>query len=490
MIKKYIKIIILVSICFSISAFAKDISDKLKDSIVYLQVAYYGYEQYQPWKNMDLSEGYAVGCAVDKNKVITIASAVSNAAFVQARKFDKSDFIPAKILIVDYESNLALIELDANSIGTALKPLTFSEKYKKGAGVNFYWLSSNGQMYNGRGFLDRVTVDSASFFYSKIMTFVAAGISETTNLGQLYCLEDKPIGIASMSGKDKEGDIIPAKSINRFLNDFSDKKYNGIAMKGFETSNLVDPAMRKYLKLPENIRDGVYISEVHTIGTGSDVLKLGDVLLSIDGYAINPYGRYNDKVFGPLLFDNLITDKISQQPITFEVWRNGKKTQLKTITRRFDVATMLVPYYEFDRQPQYAIVGGCILQKLTRSYMMARGESWEGKVEPELYDYLINQAFKPTDHRKDIVVLSYCMPANINLGYHSLSQCVVDKINGMKIKQMSDIPKALAEKADSKFIVIEFEMNKPAIVLDRSQLDAANQQLSKNYGIEKLMNID
>ncbi|MEN6384019.1 MAG: hypothetical protein ABFD79_02355 [Phycisphaerales bacterium] len=473
------------------NVFAKDISEKLKDSVVYLQVAYYGYEQYQPWKNVELSEGFAVGCAVDDNKVITIASSVANAAFLQARKADRNDYIPAKIVTLDYESNLALIELDSNSLGSdLLKPLKFNEKYVKGASLAFYWLSANGQMYNGRGFLDRVEVSGSSIFYSNTLTFVAAGISESTNLGQLYCLNDKPIGIASLSGKDKEADIVPAEVINRFLDDAKDGQYNGIAMKGFVTSTLIDPAMRKYLKIPNDIHDGVYVADVFTIGTGSDVLKQGDVLLAVDDFAISPYGRYQHKKFGSLLFDNLITAKTAGEEITFEVWRDGKRQRLEAKTKRFAAADMLVPWYEFDTQPEYAVIGGCIFQKMTKSYLTGRGDDWQGKVEPHLYNYLVNDAFKPTPQRTDIVLLSYCMPANINIGYHQLSQLVVDKINGMKIRDMSDIPAAIASKPESKFIVIEFEMDKPAIVLDRGQLEAAGNSISQIYGIGKLMNIN
>ncbi len=485
------KTFIVILICVvSFSAFAKDISEKLKDSIVYLQITYHGYGQYTPWKTSDLSEGFAVGCAVDDNKVITIASSIADATLIQARTANQNDFIPAKILAVDYESNLALIELDSNSLAKPLKPLAFSEKYVKGAGVSFYWLSADGRMYNGRGFLDRVTVENTAVFCSQTLTFVAAGISETTNLGQLYCLEDRPIGIASLSGKEKEGNIIPAQIINRFLADVRNGKYNGIAMKGFDTSALVDPAMRKYLKIPNDVQTGVYVADVFTIGTGSDVLKSGDVLLGIDGHSINPYGRYEDQKFGTLAFDSLITGKTAGDAITFEVWRDGKKQILIAAAKRFNASDMLVPWYEFDTQPEYVIVGGCILQKLTKSYLAGRGEDWQGKVEPHLYNYLINEAFKPTDKRKDIVILSYCMPANINIGYQSLSQYVVDKINGMNISKISDVPKALALNPDAKFVVIEFEMSQPAIVLDRSQLDYAANSIAQVYGIDKMMNIN
>ena len=484
--------IVLIS-SFLSSAFAKDgpeISDTLKNSIVFLQISYYGYEQYQPWRNKELSESSGVGCAVSGNKVITTAYNVANAAFIRAKKADRNEYVSAKIEIIDYECNLALIDMDSNSLGKPLVPLVFSEKYKKGAGVNFYWLSADGQIYSGRGFLDRAEIDSSTISFSRILTFIAAGTSDSTSFGHLYCLDNKPLGIACWSNENKEAGIIPSKVINRFLADVKDGKYNGSGMTGFETSSLLEPSMRKYLKMPDKLQNGIYISGVHTIGTGSDVLKVGDVLLSIDGFNIDPYGKFKHPQFDTLSFDYLITNKTAGDKITFDVWRNGQKQKIETLVKHFDASQMLVPWYEYDCQPEYIVVGGCILQRLTKTYLAARGSDWQGKVEPHIYDYLLNQAFNPTEERKQIIVLSYVLPANINLGYHNLGQLVVDSINGMKIGSMKDVAAALALKPESKYHVIEFEMDQPAIVLDRSQLESAGLSIAQNYGIDKLYNIN
>ncbi|MDD5010703.1 MAG: hypothetical protein PHQ00_01100 [Phycisphaerae bacterium] len=485
------KTIITVLICLSsFSAFGKDISDKLKDSIVYLQISYHGYEQYQPWRNKDLSESSSVGCAVSANTVITTADSIADAVFIRAKKAEGSEYIPAKIKIVDYESNLAMLELDANSLGRPLKPLVFAEKYRKGAAVDFYWLSATEQIYNGRAFLDRVAVGTSAVSFVSMLTFVAAGTSDSTASGHLYCLDDKPLGIACWSNTNKEAGIIPAKVINRFLADAKGDKYDGIGMIGFQPSELLEPAMRKYLKMPDSLQSGVYISSVYTIGTGSDVFEQGDVLLSIDGFSLNPYGKFKHPQYDILPFDYLITGKTAGEKITFDIWRSGKKQTIETAVKNFSISDMLVPSYELDRQPEYIIIGGCIFQRLTKSYLTARGENWQGMVEPHIYDYMLNQAFKPTEQRKEIVVLSYVLPANINLGYHGLSQCVVESINGMKISSVNDIPQALALNPQEKYHIIKFEMDRPDIVLDRSQLESADAVLARNYGINKLSNIN
>jgi S1-C subfamily serine protease len=465
-----------------------DMTEAMKNSIVYLDISYYGYEQYQPWKNKELTANWGVGCAVAENQVITTAYNVANAVEIKVKRFGQNEFIPAKIKIVDYESNLALLELDPNTLKKALIPVKFSAKYKKGASVNFYWLSATEQTYSGRGFLDRATVDSSQIAFSQILSFVAANISDITSNGQLYCIGAEPLGIAYWSN-DKEAGIIPAEAINRFLSDAKDGAYNGIGAAGFLTTGLLDPALRKYLKLPEKIQYGIYVSDVYTIGTGCNDLKTGDVLLAVDGFKLNPYGRYIHPQYDSLSFDYLITSKTAGEKITFDIWRDGKEQTIEAIVKNFDVSQMLVPWYDLDSQPEYFIIGGCVLQKLTKTYLEARGAEWAGKTEPHIYNYLLNKAFKPTDTRKAIIVLSFVLPGNINLGYHGLGQLVVDNINGMKIGSMKDIPKALALNPNAKYDIIEFELSKPKIVLDRGKMPEANLTIAKTYGIDKPANI-
>ena len=489
---KFIFSVLFFAVIVFSNAYAKnrvDMTEKMKDSIVYLKISYYGYEQYQPWKNKDLAEGWGVGCSVAENQVITTAYNVEDAAVINVKRFGQNEFIPAKIKIVDYESNLALIELDPNAIKKTLAPLKFSAKYEKGAEVNFYWLSATEQVYSGRGYLDRATVDSSSTGFCRTLNFVAANVSDDTSDGQLYCIGTEALGIGCWSNS-KEAGIIPAEVINRFLNDAKNGSYNGIGAVGFLTTKLLDPALRKYLKLPDEMQNGVYISDVYTIGTGSDELKTGDVLVSIDGFELNPYGRFTHPKYDALFFDYLITSKTAGEKITFDIWRDGKSEKIEAVVKNFDVSQMLVPWYDFDSQPQYFIIGGCILQKLTKTYLAARGEDWTGKVEPHIYNYLINEAFKPTDERKEIIVLSYVLPGDINLGYHGLSQFVIDSINGMKIRSMKDIPQALKLKPQEKYDIIEFELNQPKIVLDRIKIQEADTLIAKTYGIDKLVNIN
>jgi len=467
--------------------------EAVKQSVVYLQTAFYGYEPLQPWRHKALTHNQAYGCAVGEYEVVTTAWNVANLAFVRALRYGQNEFIGAKIKLVDYQSNLCLIELDRDAMTEPLKPLVFSEDYPKGSQVRFYWLSSDNRAYSGRGYLDRARVEQTNVSYEKRLHYVVANTSRRTGTGQLYCVDSatgpEPIGIACWSNDDKEAGLVPGELINRFLA-AAKEDYKGFGAIGFATSELLDPAMRSYLKMPPELKNGVYVSDVYTLGTGSDVLAKGDVILTIDGKTLNSYGRFEHPKYGWLDFEHLITTKTVGRKVLFELWRGGHKEEVSAKVKNFKASEMLVPYHEYGVQPEYAVIGGFVLQKLTREYLMRWGDDWAGKVSPHLYHYYRDLAYKPGPERKDIVILSYVLPAEINLGYKDLRQIVVSKFNGMKVSSISDIIEARKLNPDSEYHVIEFEMDNPTVVIPRDQLRQADMFISRNYGIRQLEHIN
>lgn len=486
-------IVVFVSLCSQPSEASRrgaDISEAMRESIVYLETSFYGYEQSEPWKHKDLTGNWACGCAVGKYEVITTAWSVANLAYLKALRYGQNEFVGAKIKVVDYESNLCLIELDSKAMSKPLKPLKFNEDYRKGAEVDFYWLSSDNRIYNGRGYIDRALVRKTNTSYERRLHYLAGNTSQRTGAGQVYCVDSKPIGIASQANNRDESSLVPAETINSFLAAAAKDDYEGFGSVGFSVSELLDPSMRSFLKMPANLKTGAYVDDVYNLGTGSDVLKKADVILSINGIALNSYGQFIHPKYELLDFQHLITSKTVGEKIVLELWRDGERIEVQCKVKNFQASEMLVPYHDYDQQPEYIITGGFILQKLTRGYLAEWGDDWQGKVSPQLYNYYRELSFKPTADRSDIVILSYVLPMNINLGYSNLGQMVVKKYNGMTIGSISDILAAQKLNPESKYDVIEFEMDQPVVVIPREQLPAADMFVRRNYGIQKLSNVN
>ena len=467
-----------------------DLTDKMKESLVYLNVSSQGYSQFQPWKRTDIIDNFGFGCAVGPYEVLTTAWNVANAVYIKVRRHGQNEFIPATVKVIDYETNLCLLELDKDAAGSPLKPVKFNGKYDKGDELKSYWLSSGGHLTTGRGYLDRAEVNKSTVSFARVLNFVASNSANSVGRGEVFAVKGKPIGISYWADGDvQEAGLIPAETINRFLDDAGDGSYSGFGVAGFSARSLIDPAMRKYLNMPTKIKHGVYVSRVFSLGTGSDVLEEADVLLAIDGKTMNPYGRYEHRDYDRISFRYLINSRNVGDTIKFDVWRDGKQRSLKVKVKNFKASEMLVPYYEFGTQPEYIVTAGFVIQKLTHSYFTIWGDGWPGKVPPHLYNYFQNTAFSPSADRKEIVILSHVLPAPINLGYQGLGRMVVDTFNGMKITCMRDILEAKKLKPDSKFDVIEFEHDYPTVVIPRVQASQADAILARNYGIEKLVNI-
>jgi hypothetical protein len=466
-------------------------AEVLNKSLVHIEASIYSYNPLYPWRHTDLTKQAGYGCAVSEYEILTTAYNVADAKFITIRRFGQNEQIEAKVKVVDYESNLCLLELDRAKTAPPLQPVVFSELYNKGDGVEFYWFDKNGQVYNGRGYIDRIELYRSPLSFGQFINIVAGNVSQLAGAGHLLCHNEKIIGLGCWYNKDvSESGIIPAVVINKFLKDVRAGSYKGFAMPGFAYQPLLDPAVRAYLKMPADLKDGVYVTDVNTVGTGSDSLKQDDVILAIDGAAIDAHGKFQDSRYKRISFIHLITSKDTGDKLTFDIWRQGQKQQLQIEAKTFEATDMLVPFHEYDRQSQYVVVGGFVLQQLSGKYLQAWGSDWQGKADPHLYHYFNDLGFKGSDERKDIVILSQVLPAEINLGYQSLRQVVVSKYNGMVIRSMADIPKAQASNPQAEFDIIELENDNPTIVIPRSELPQADALIATRYGIEQLSHIN
>ena len=91
---------------------------------------------------------------------------------------------------------------------------------------------------------------------------------------------------------------------------------------------------------------------------------------------------------------------------------------------------------------------------------------------------------KVTPERHQRVVLAQVLPSEVNVGYESVRNVVIDKINGMKIRQISDVITALKSPVNG-FNVFEFQTGESTkrAVLDATDIDHVNQEILSHYNI-------
>lgn len=492
--KLFIVMIGMMTLCYSQGSRAQTTADSwpeaIKDSIVHVATTAYGYNSREPWKHEGLSDIWSCASAVGPYQVLSTAYSLANHTDLKVLRYGQNEFIPAVVKVIDYESDLCLIELDRDKLREPLTPLVFADEGPQDGEVTFHWLSPDSRLYNGRGHFDRAHVQRVRTSFGPRLRYAIANISQRLGRGEVYCVGRMPIGIGCWADEDKEADLIPGQTINRFLNAATaGSTYHGFGELGFATSELRDPAVRSFLKMPESLRNGVYVDDVYTLGTGSDILKNRDVILNVAGHTIDAQGRYVDPVYGALSFEHLITSRPAGEDMAMVLWRAGRRVEISVQIKGFKSDQMLVPFQEYDLQPEYIIVGGFLFQKLTREYLLEFGDDPSGKAPSHLYYYFRSQGFKPTEQRKDIVMLSYVIPTQTNQGYTSLGRLVVSKVNGMAIGSIEDISQAMELNPDSDYHVVEFELDGPTVVIPRRPLATVDAFITQNYGIRQLSNV-
>ena len=81
------------------------------------------------------------------------------------------------------------------------------------------------------------------------------------------------------------------------------------------------------------------------------------------------------------------------------------------------------------------------------------------------------------------------LPTPNTLGYEDLEHLVVSKVNGVPIKSLDDLAKAVNSPKDG-FDKIEFEEDPSFIYLDAAEIEKSKGQLLQDYGIPALENLN
>ncbi len=481
-------LITIISIPISVAAQGFPKKDEVKDSLAYITVYSQAYNQYMPWKKKNVVRNTYYGCAVSSSQILTTAEALIDSTFIKIKLNSSNEYLSAKIKSLDYSLNLALLEIDKGQDYKPLTPVVFGD-YKEGAQLRSYWLNSRSEVITGRGYMDRALVSKSSCSHTRNLTYVVANASQETGWGEIFYDQDKAVGIASwFDGDSKESGVIPAETIKIFLEESKKESYHGFGMIGFKAEKLIDPARRRFLSLPDDETNGVYISSLRNIGTGAEELKVNDCIVAIDNHTINAYGKFKHPLYGELNYEYLITSKPIGEKINFEIYRNGKKQSLEVECKNFKVEDMLVPYYQRSKQPKFIIRGGFVFEQLTRPYLKLWGSDWRGSVSPYLLDIYKRLSFKPTPERKEVIILSQVIPDDINVGYQQLAGLVVSKINNKNIGSMDDVFDALNGDSIDGFDIVEFELDYPTIVIDRAKAAIADMNISQRYRIPQMQN--
>ncbi len=449
------------------------------------------YDIAKPWAKKAPFTRSGVGAILADNRVLVTAEMVMDHIVIEFEKPGSAEKSSARLLAVDYEANLALLEPVDAPFFADFTPLALDTSAVVGDRLSVWQLETNGTLITTDALLTNVAVGPYPMDGVALLSYqLTAALQAREGSFTLPLMKEGQLAGFSMRFDPRTQNLtaISAQVIEHFLTQVQEKKTPGFPKAGVTFAETRDPMFRSHIGLDG--RQGVYITEVSPGSPGAKAgIASGDVLLKIGAYEIDRDGNYSDPVHGKLSLVHLISGQhFPGDRVSFTLLRDGAEKTVDVILEARGPETFISPPYGTGEPPRFVIAGGLFFQELSRDFLKAYGKNWEQQANQRLvyYDRYQNVLFPEADRR--IVFLRGVIPTEGNMGYHDLDSLVVTRINGRDILRLEDLVAAL-QHPDKGFHRIEFEDDPGIIILNAARMDAENEKLKDAYGLPILQRL-
>ncbi len=471
----------------------RPVAPKTELSVVRVNSTNQDYDFFRPWSKKSPRAFHGLGAVVSGNRVLVTAQLVANHSYVELERAESGQKTDAKVVCVDYEANLALLQPTGDNFLTGLHPLDLTLDAVVGDRVNVLQLESNDALVSTPGPITTIEVGHYQLEGINMLIYrLSLPLQYREGSFTAPVIKDGKLAgiLMRYDPRTQSVDVLPAPIIAHFLKDADSGSYQGFPRIGLDHAPLRDPQLRHYAKLPAG-SGGVYVTEIVPNSPSARAgLKPGDVLLEVAGQAIDQDGNYEEPLYGRIAFVHLITTKAySGEKLPLKIFRDGETQTLEVTLAHQSPKEYVSEPYVIDQAPRYYVVDGLIFEELSRQYLKEWGGDWT-KQAPQRLVYLdrYQSTLAPTG-RKRIVILSQVLPVASNVGYDDLKPMVVTNINGMPINSLNDLPTALDKPIDG-FHKVEFEDSPKEIFLDAAHLEENNRSVMESYSLPSLQRLD
>jgi S1-C subfamily serine protease len=439
-----------------------------------------------PWLPGQTGGGSGTGWVVGKDRVITNAHVASNARFLTLEKENDPKKYIAEVEFIAHDCDLAILRVKDVSFFNETKPLPLGGIPEIETQVTVFGYPIGGDRLSvTRGVVSRI--DFRTYSHSVMDSHLTIQIDAAINPGNSGgpVLQDgKVVGVAfqGYSGDVAQnvGYMIPTPVIKHFLKDIEDGHYDRYMDLSIGIFNTLNPAMRTALGLADDDR-GVMVTSVASAGVCAGVLKVGDVILTMDDHPVASDGLV-DLDGERVLMAEIAERKFLGDTIRFGIVRDQKPLEL---TAKFDHAfPFTIQANEYDVQPTFVLFAGLLFQPLNRNLISAY------RFENPRIDYFFDQFITKEIYKDhpELIVLSSILPDPVNTYLSEFREGIVDEINDQKIRTLKDMAEAFAKQPD--FFVIKFIGNNRPLVLERSAVEAARERIRSRYNVLSEQNLE
>ena len=425
------------------------------------------------------------GFLIEGNRIMTNAHVVAWTKQLLVRKYHDPQKYIATVEFVAHDVDLAVLKVDDPHFYEGMKPLGLGPLPEVRSQVITYGFPAGGQQISyTRGVVSRIEVEN--YVHAGNRAFLAVQTDAAINPGNSggpVIQDDKVVGVAfeGLPGLQNTGYFIPTAMIEHFLTDIKDGTYDGVPESGLQTVSLQNTAFRRMLKLPDDSKRGMRVDRVLEIPeTQACWIKPNDVILKVGDYPVDDDATityHGNTVGATVAFDLAQNNEV----VPLEVWRDGKQIDVQLPVKVYTADR--AQGNQYDVLPPYYIYGGLVFTNLSLDYMKGMGRDMNQLTGRELiYELVYRHLEDPAHWRPEPVVLASILDHPVNANLTTRGQVMVDKINGVRIEHLTDVPKAFAA-ATGPYDIIEFLPDHHFEVIDHAAADKATPDILSTYSV-------
>lgn len=439
----------------SFKAYAK--TDPINQAVVKIYTNSNAADYFTPWTMLGNSQSGGSGSIIANQRVLTNAHVIANSSYIQVQRQGGSKKFRAEIEFVSDETDLAILKVEDAEFFKDSIALSIGELPETQTTVRAYGFPQGGKTISiTKGVLSRVEHQ----FYAHGNGFFLAGQIDAAinpgNSGGPIIIDGEIVGVVMQgnfgSHVENQGYFIPPSIIKHVLNDIKDGQYDGFLEAQVIVQSMESPALKDFHKMKAH-QTGVLVTHVTEGGSADGILHVGDVLLKIDGYSIanDTTIEFRDKQ--RTHFKYALDQHAYNEPAEITLLRDGKILIKHISGENKHPNPSLARNQSFNKLPDYYIYGGVVFSPLSMNLIKRWGSDWQEKAP---LDFLLYRQEPATQDRQEIVVAIQVLPAEVNIGYHSLNSWAIDSINGEPIQNFKQFVNTLHNN-DKEHIVLSDE---------------------------------
>lgn len=450
--------------------------EKIKDAVVKVHIVQHSYDILSPW-NSDSNKGSGSGLLIEGNLILTNAHVAADATFIEVQRHGETKRHEAEVVAISHESDLALLRTKDPNVYKGIKPLELGDLPKMQQKVEVYGFPIGGNTLSvTSGVVSRIEKQNYVHTGENLIAIQVDAAINFGNSGGPVISDGKVVGVAMQSTFMTEniGYMIPVPIIRHVLNDYKDGKMDGYGFHGFSAQSMENPAMRRKYRLTDD-QTGVLVHKIYKGSPAEGKVQQGDIVTHIDGHKIENNGTVEFRPGEYIDYTHYIDLHQIGENVTFKLLRNGQPLEVSLHLEKPGKEYLLVKPNEYDKQPSYFIFGGFVFMPLNQDLMDSM-ERLPARIGALSYE-------SPDEKRREAVIMTKVLPADINKDYHHDNNLLIETVNGERFPDFKAFYQKIQSSQD-EFIVLG-TADDYQIVIDRKEAMAAQPAILARYGISE-----